>query len=206
LPKWSLSVGAAIVAWDVRPSIASTSAFLDVATMAKRIAQQPAFEAGIFDDVDAARQAVHGLLAAGFSKEQINVICSDETKERYFKEFEHQEPAGTYTPAAAIAGGTIGAALGGLAVIASAAATGSLALWAAGPITAWAGGVAGGLVGAMMTRGVEKEIADYYQQAVVSGRILVAVEDQRPDNLHSLAEAAQVLREAGAQPLPLAEG
>lgn len=174
--------------------------------MAPTNAKQAAVEAGVFDDVESARQAVHGLLQAGFTKEQINVICSDETKERYFHEFEHQEPAGRYTPQATIVGGTIGAALGGLAVVASAAATGSLALWAAGPITAWAGGVAGGLVGAMMTRGVEKELANFYQQAVVAGQILVAAEDNGPDNQRSLAKAAQVLAEAGAKPLALPEG
>jgi hypothetical protein len=169
-------------------------------------AQNLAFEAGVFDEVDGARNAVHGLLKAGFTTQQINVICSDETKERYFKEFEHQDPAGTHTPTATVVGGTIGAVLGGIAVVASATVTGSLTLWAAGPITAWAGGVAGGLVGAMMTRGVEREIADFYQQAVVSGRILVAVEDDRPDNQRSLAKAAQVLAAAGAEPLALREG
>jgi hypothetical protein len=163
-------------------------------------------EVGVFDDVDAARQAVHGLLEAGFTDEQISVICSDQTKERYFKEFEHQEPAGTFTPKATIAGGTIGAVVGGLAVIVSAAATGSLALWAAGPISAWAGGVAGGLVGAMMTRGVEKELADFYQQAVVEGRILVAAEETGSDNRQTIAKAAQVLAAAGAKPLELPKG
>ncbi|MEX2308928.1 MAG: hypothetical protein WD738_15110 [Pirellulales bacterium] len=174
--------------------------------MAHTATPNPAIEAGVFDNVDAARQAVRGLLNAGFSTAQINVVCSDETKELYFKEFEHQEPAGSHTTTATIVGGTIGAALGGLAVVASAAATGSLALWAAGPITAWAGGVAGGLVGAMMTRGMEKEIANFYQQAVLDGRILVAAEDTRPDNRRSLATAAHVLAEAGAKPLPLREG
>jgi outer membrane lipoprotein SlyB len=165
-----------------------------------------AFEAGVFSDVDDARGAVQGLLAAGFTKEHISVLCSDETKELYFKEFEHQDPAGTHTTTAAVVGGTIGAALGGVAVIASAVATGSLALWAAGPITAWAGGVAGGLVGAMMTRGIEKELANYYQQAVVQGHILVAAEDQGPDREASLSRAAQILAEAGALPVELPEG
>ena len=174
--------------------------------MAETKTSNPAVEVGVFDDIDAARQAVIGLLGAGFSTEQINVVCSDETRERYFREFEHQEPAGTYTPTATIVGGTIGAAVGGLAVVATAAATGSLALWAAGPITAWAGGVAGGLVGAMMTRGVEKELANFYQQAVVNGRILVAAEDNRPNNQRSLAKAAEILARAGARPLPLPEG
>jgi hypothetical protein len=45
-------------------------------------------------------------------------------------------------------------------VIATAVTTGGMALWAAGPISAWAGGVVGGLVGAMMSRGVEKELAN----------------------------------------------
>jgi hypothetical protein len=163
-------------------------------------------EAGVFSDIEDARRAVHDLLAAGFSKEQITVVCSDETKERYFREFEHQEPAGTYATTATILGGTIGAALGGLSVIASAVATGSLALWAAGPITAWAGGVAGGLVGAMMTRGLEKELANFYQQAVMQGHILVAAEDHGPDHRASLERAAAILAKAGAKPVPLPEG
>ena len=93
-----------------------------------------------------------------------------------------------------------------MTVVASAIATGSVALWAAGPITAWAGGVAGGLVGAMMTRGVEKELANFYQQSVVEGQILVAAEDHGPNRQQSLAEAAKILAEAGAKPLAMREG
>ena len=177
-----------------------------MATAANKGVENGSLEVGIFDSVDDARQAVHGLLDAGFTREQITVVCSDETKERYFKEFEHQDPAGTYTPGATIAGGTIGALVGGLAVVASAIATGSLALWAAGPISAWAGGVAGGLVGAMMTRGVEKELANYYQQAVVEGRILVAAESHGPNGPQMLAKAAAILADSGAKPLPMREG
>jgi len=166
-------------------------------------ASRHGLEAGVFNSVDEARKAVFALLDAGFTTDNITVVCSDQTKERYFKEFEHQEPAGTFTPAATIAGGTIGAVLGGLSVIASAMATGSLALFAAGPISAWAGGVAGGLVGAMMTRGVEKELANFYQQAVLEGQILVATED---NDEASLAKAAEILSAAGAKPIELPEG
>jgi hypothetical protein len=171
----------------------------------EKTATKNRLEVGVFTTVEDARRAVNGLLAAGFPKDKVTVLCSDETKERYFREFEHQEPAGTFTPTASIAGGTIGALLGGATVIVSAVATGSLALWAAGPITAWAGGVAGGLVGAMMTRGVEKELANFYQQAVLEGQILVAAEanDARGP---SLGDAARILAEAGAKPLALPEG
>src|SRR3954466_1649648 len=174
--------------------------------MAANSVQSRPLEVGVFNTIDAARNAVHGLLGAGFSAADITVVCSDETKERYFREFEHQEPAGTFTPGATIAGATIGALLGGLTVVASAIATGGLALWAAGPITAWAGGVAGGLVGAMMTRGVEKELANFYQQAVVSGQILVAAEDHSANSSQMLAKAGKILAESGAQPLPMEEG
>jgi hypothetical protein len=166
----------------------------------------------VFTTVDEARHAVHALLRTGFRKEQITVVCSDETKERYFREFEHQDPAGTHTPTATIAGGTLGAIIGGLTVIVAAAGTGSLALWAAGPITAWAGGVAGGLIGAMMTRGVEKELANFYQQAVVEGQILVAAEEADDDGTAektrqpSLETAARILASSGARPLELPEG
>lgn len=163
-------------------------------------------EVGVFSSIDGARQAVHSLLNAGFTTEQITVVCSDDTKEQYFRKFDHQQPAGTHTPIAAIAGGTIGAVLGGLTVVGSAIVTGSLALWAAGPITAWAGSIAGGLVGAMMSRGVEKELANYYQQAVVNGQILVAAEDHSAAGQRHLSEAAKILADAGAHPLPLAEG
>src|SRR4051812_37962528 len=123
-----------------------------MATLPDKNVQNRPLEVGVFGSVDEARQAVHGLLAAGFTPKQITVVCSDETKERYFREFEHQEPAGTFTPGATIAGATIGALLGGLSVVASAIATGGLALWAAGPITTWAGGGGGGGGGRRMGR------------------------------------------------------
>lgn len=174
------------------------------------INQNVQFEAGVFSQIADARKAVHGLFRAGFAPEQITVICSDATKERYFREFEHEKPAGSSAAKAAVAGGSIGAALGGLSFLASAPAVAAttVALWAAGPIVAvaGAGAVVGGLVGAMMTRGVERELADYYQQAVVEGRILVAAEREEDKSQPTLAQAAKALAEAGAEPLPLREG
>src|SRR4029079_10492339 len=110
---------------------------------------------------------------AGFQKEQITVICSDDTKERYFREFEHQEPAGSHTTAAAATGGAIGATIGGGAAGAVGVATGGLPLLVAGGVGLMAGAVWGGFLGAMMTRGLEKEAANYYDQAVQGGKLLV---------------------------------
>jgi hypothetical protein len=159
-------------------------------------------EAGIFATVEQAEAAVRQLLQAGFDKEHITVVCSDEKKEQYFREFEHQEPAGTFTPQAALTGMAVGALLGGIPVIGAAMATGSVLLWVAGPAAAGALGVAGGLVGAMSTRGVEKEVANYYQQAVAEGAILVAAEASGANT----SQAAGIFCELGAKPLPLREG
>jgi hypothetical protein len=161
---------------------------------------------GVFASIDSARVAVEKLLNIGFSVEQITVMCSDEMKEQYFREFEHQRPAGTNTPAAAAAGGTLGALLAGATVIVAAGATGGVALLAAGGVSAWAGGVVGGLVGAMMTRGVEKELANYYNQAVLEGKLLVAAEADGPTAPAKLSRAEFVFAETGAEPLALPEG
>jgi hypothetical protein len=69
-----------------------------------------------------------------------------------------------------------------------------------------AGAVWGGFLGAMMTRGLEKEAADFYDQAVQAGKLLVTVEQTSPDQQPSLREAEQILAAAGAEPLPLTEG
>ena len=162
--------------------------------------------AGIFSTPQAAERAISALLAAGFTKEQITVICSDETKERYFREFEHQEPAGANTQAAAATGGAIGATVGSVAAGAIGAATGGLPLIVAGGIGLMAGAVWGGFIGAMMTRGIEKEAANFYDQEVQRGKLLVTVEEHGEHERPTLADAERIFAAAGADPIPLPEG
>lgn len=161
---------------------------------------------GVFSTIRQADEAVAGLLSAGFTKEQITVMCSDRAKEQHFREYEHRQPAGTNAPMAAATGGAIGSVLGGLAALAGVVATGGVGILVAGPIFAATGAAAGGFVGAMMTRGVEKEAANYYDQAVTRGKILVAAEDQSDHAEQLLARAERVFAEAGAEPIELSEG
>jgi hypothetical protein len=161
---------------------------------------------GVFSTISKADEAVAGLLSAGFTKEQITVMCSDRGKEQHFSEYEHRQPAGTNTPMAAATGGAIGSVLGGLAALAGVVATGGVGILVAGPIFAATGAAAGGFVGAMMTRGVEKEAANYYDQAVTRGKILVAAEDQGDGAEQSLERAERVFAEAGSEPIELSEG
>jgi hypothetical protein len=162
--------------------------------------------AGVFKTVGAADHAVTKLLEAGFTQDQITVLCSDQTREQYFQEYEHQRPAGTKTPVAAAIGGTVGAAIGGLTTVAAGVAGDAVGLVAAGGAGAWTGGILGGFLGAMMTRGTEKELADFYDQAVVDGKIVVAAEDHSDQAEAKLARASEIFVEAGAEPVALPEG
>lgn len=174
--------------------------------MSQHSASETPIRVGVFSSIGSADHAVSQLLNVGFTNDQITVICSDEVREQYFRQFEHQKRAGAKTPAAAAIGTAVGAAVGGLTTVAAGVANDAVALVAAGGAGAWTGGVLGGFLGAMMTRGTEKELSNYYDQAVVEGKILVAAEDHGPNAEASLARAAQIMLEAGAEPLPLREG
>ena len=90
--------------------------------------------------------------------------------------------------------GAVGLAIGGLPLI------------VVGGIGLMAGGVWGSFVGAMMTRGIEKEAANFYDQEVARGNLLVTVEVQVAHAHPSLADAERILAASGAEPLPLPEG
>lgn len=175
-------------------------------TTTRTLSADSPIRAAVYDTVAAADKAVDGLLQAGFTKKEITVMCATDVKEKHFREFEHQHPAGEYAGNASVVGGVIGAALGALTVISGVVASGGLGLVAAGAIVAGAGGMTGTFVGAMMTRGVEKELANFYDQALTGGKILVAVEEHGTGALAKLDKAAAILATAGAVPIPLAEG
>jgi hypothetical protein len=161
---------------------------------------------GVFDTTAQATRAIDDLLKAGFSKPEISVICSDERREELFADFPHPPLPEDHLRGAIVTGGAIGAGIGGVAA-ATAATTAGLGIMAMGPIglALAAGAVAGGLIGAMTTRGVTKEMADYYDQAITHGKILVAVEDDH-DNTPRLTTAERVFAQAGAEPMPLTAG
>jgi len=161
------------------------------------------FCVGIFANVAQADQAVAGLLTTGFDKDHITVICSNEAKEHHFRAFEHEHLAGADTPLAAAAGGVIGALLGGVASTVMIVGTGGVALIAVGPLLAGLGAIVGGFVGAMTTRGMDRELVNYYEQAVTQGMILVAAESHSHDSSAKLVEAEQILAKAGSQPIRL---
>ena len=161
-------------------------------------------EVGVFEEYGVAERAVEGLLAAGFQRDAISVVCPT-CSAHELEEVEHVEPAGTRTRAAAATGGVIGSVLGGLTAAGVAAST--TALLAVGPLLAAAavGGVTAAFIGAMATRGFESEVSNFYDQALSDGQVLVAVDTSRPGS-PGRERAESVLARAGARPRALPRG
>jgi hypothetical protein len=164
----------------------------------------PGVHVAIFDQVSQADSAVKDLVEAGFPKERITVICPSCNQDKY-EEYRKREPSGFHALTGATRGGAIGALLGGLVAVAGAAGTGGAILLAAGPLLAASGGGAmfGGFVGAMLTRGHEREVADFYDQAVEKGKVLVAVELSDDVTPELLSDADRIFAASGAEQVTL---
>lgn len=165
--------------------------------------------AGIFDSESSADRAVAELLEAGFAKERISVVSARPMAQRAdHAKVDNEPPAGAHTAGAIAAGGAIGSVLGGLTVAVGVAATGGLGLLAVGPLlgAAATGGVFGSFVGAMLTRGLEEETANYFDQALSKGQYLVAVEQVEGEGGPPLEAADAVFQRAGVVSLPLRKG
>ena len=140
---------------------------------------------GLFRDRESAEGAYRSLAERGYSKDDINVMMSDETRKKYY-------PEGTDTDsevgskameglgAGSAIGGTVGAVLAAIAAIGTSVALPGIGLVVAGPLAAalagaGAGGLTGGLIGALVGSGIPEEHATRYDQGVREGGIYMGV-------------------------------
>lgn len=162
------------------------------------------FEVGVFHTAAAAERAIRSLRARGFLPRQIAIITGDRSADRRFREYRHWATGGMVWRRVLMVGALIGAGTG-------AAVAGVLSLFSGwellttGLVCLAAGAIIGGLTSLMLTRGQQLEPADYYEQAVTPGEVLVAVE-QTTEDQGQLADAAEVFRQAGARPIELPRG
>jgi hypothetical protein len=97
-------------------------------------------------------------------------------------------------------GSALGATFGGLALAVTVVTGGAAGVMAA-VVLIGGGAIAGGLGNLLVTNGYEHEADDYYQRAVERGQIVVAVEVRGKDGADRLAQAQDILDEAGAHQL-----
>ena len=148
---------------------------------------------GLFPDRDSAEQAYQDLSARGYSKDDVNLVMSDETRTRHFSGNDDvQTELGTKAAEGAGIGAGIGGTLGAIAAAVAAVGTSiilpGVGLVIAGPLAAalvgaGAGGAAGGLVGALIGWGIPEETVKHYEQGIKDGGILMAVKPRNEEDI-----------------------
>ena len=140
---------------------------------------------GLFPNRDSAEHAYQELSARGYNRDDVNVIMSDETRQRYFSA-DQSVKTDLHTKATEGAGigagigGTVGAIAAAIAAVGTSVALPGLGLIIAGPLAAalvgaGAGGAAGGLLGALIGMGIPEETVEHYEQGIKNGGILMGV-------------------------------
>jgi hypothetical protein len=139
---------------------------------------------GLFRDRDDAERAYNSLHNRGYTRDDINLLMSDETRAKYFPTEEASTELGSKTlegmGVGSAVGGTVGAIIAAIAAIGTNVVLPGLGLTIAGPLAAafagaGAGGLTGGLVGAFVGAGIPQERAHIYEAGLREGGILMCV-------------------------------
>jgi hypothetical protein len=154
---------------------------------------------GLFTAEVQSEQAVRDLLAGGFSKDQLAVIYPRGKNNRVSSEVPRAEPPGSHPAATLVEGGAVGAVLGGIALAATAIATGGIGILPAIPLLVGGGAVAGMFGNAVLSDGYGKGVGEYYGEAIHQGKIVVGVEVEGEDAPARLADAERILVAAGGE-------
>lgn len=138
---------------------------------------------GLFRDRESTESAYRSLRDRGYTDDEINVMMSDETRDKYYKNSDvvvDDTMAAEGAATGGVIGGTLGAIIGGIAAIGTNVIIPGLGLVVWGPIAAalagaGAGGATGGLVGALVGWGIPEERAKLYDEGIRSGGTVLGV-------------------------------
>ncbi|MGI8669515.1 MAG: hypothetical protein ACR2J3_06640 [Aridibacter sp.] len=153
----------------------------------------------LFKEKSDAESAYQELLNRNYTFNDIDVIMTDETRDKHFAGDKLNRSAlgnkaveGTGVGGAV--GGTIGAIIGAIAALGTTIALPGLGLVIAGPIVAalvgaGAGGAAGGLIGGLVGYGIPEKTALEYEMGLKEGGIVLGF---RPKNATEAGEVVSV--------------
>ncbi|HUH73814.1 MAG TPA: hypothetical protein VLZ75_05345 [Chitinophagales bacterium] len=144
---------------------------------------------GMFNDRESTESAYKSLQERGYTTDEVNLLMSDETRNKHFKKGETEigtkamEGAGT----GSAIGGAVGATIGIIAAIGTSVLIPGLGLVIAGPLAAGlagagAGGVTGGIIGALVGSGMDEERARLYESGVKDGKIVMGVHPRNEED------------------------
>jgi uncharacterized protein (TIGR02271 family) len=169
---------------------------------------------GIFRDRESAECAFKALSGRGYSKDDVNVMMSDETRDKHYGggagvETELGTKALEGAGAGSAIGGTAGAIIGAVLAAGTTLALPGLGLLVAGPIAgalmgAGAGGITGGLIGTLIGYGIPEERVKAYEAGIRAGGTVLSVRPRSAEDSAYLEErwkacgGEEVYSDAGA--------
>jgi hypothetical protein len=142
-------------------------------------------------------------MGKGYTRDEVNVMMSNSTRELYQKEGAH--PVGSMAPEGVAVGGAIGTAVGATAAAIAAIGTtvaipltGGAGLIVAGPILAalaggGAGAVTGGLLGGLVGFGIPESNARAYEAALKEGGVVIGVQARSNEDAADLRKRFEEL-------------
>lgn len=143
-------------------------------------------------DRESTENAYNTLTERGYSKEDINLVMSDETRKTHFNEdVSGQTEIGTkaaeHAGKGSAIGGTIGAIGGVVAAIGTSVVIPGLGILIAGPLAAGlagagAGGLVGGVIGALVGSGIPEARAKLYESGIKEGNVVISVTPKNDDD------------------------
>ncbi|WP_317174878.1 hypothetical protein [Pararhodonellum marinum] len=153
---------------------------------------------GMFRDRESAERAYNTLSERGYSKDEINLVMSKETREKDYNENAAEETeigtkAAEHAGKGSAIGGSIGAVVGVIAAIGTSVAIPGLGILIAGPVAAGlagagAGGLAGGLIGALVGSGIPEARAKLYESGIKEGNVVITVTPKNTEDAKYLEE------------------
>ena len=153
---------------------------------------------GLFPDRESAEHGFNSLADRGHSKDDINVVMSEDTKKRHFLAEGAETELGNKAAEGAGVGGAIGGTLGAIAAVIAAVGTTialpGLGLVIAGPLAAaiagaGAGAATGGVVGALVGWNMPEERVKRYDEGLRNGGILMGVRPRNDEDAAHLENA-----------------
>lgn len=147
---------------------------------------------GMFRDRESTENAYSSLQERGYSKDDINLIMSDDTRKKHFsgddvKDTDLGTKAAEGAGKGSAIGGTVGAIVGVIAAVGTSLVIPGLGLVIAGPIAAGlagagAGSITGGVIGALVGAGIPEDRAKAYESGIKDGNIVMGVKPRNDDD------------------------
>lgn len=157
----------------------------------------PSLVNAAFSNRDDAQRAYDELIYRGYKPEEINVVISDETHRIHHEEVENDKPVRSTMENAGIGsavGGTAGAIAGAILAIGSTVIIPGLGIAVAGPLLAaltgaGAGGLTGGIVGALHNRGIPEDHAQAFESSIREGGVVISFTPRTVEDRMEIIEA-----------------